>query len=230
MAGEFDQALRDHVLGKSFLQLGFRERVEDNVAVIAASLGAAHVSVVSQAGDMGLARKVVRAAMGHGAEGRIRETMVETLVVGKDERRADLVFCDDLLFRLEDPYRTLAGLRRLARERLFIAANVVPVAPPPGGADGSWPVESGFSAFSGTMSPEARRGIAHAFDAYGLDKRPYMDNAPVELDVHGFRVPQGAWRWFWTETALIDLVEAAGFWVEDVRYVWTRIGVLLTCR
>jgi hypothetical protein len=230
MANEFHDTLAEHARGKSFLQLGLRARVEDNVGVLAASLGAARVGVVAHGGDLALARKIVRAALGHGSEAQIHETMVETVIVGKDDRRVDVAFCDDLLFRVEDPCRTLAGLRRLVRERLFICTNVLPTQPPPGLANGSWPIESGFLGFAGTMSAEERDSIAYVFRAYGLDASPYADGAPAIPDGHGFLVPEGSWRWFWTEESLIDLVESAGFWVEDLRYVWTRIGLLLTCR
>jgi hypothetical protein len=135
-----------------------------------------------------------------------------------------------VLFRVEDPYRTLMGLRRLVRERLFIATNVIPTGPPSGVSNGAWPIERGFSAFAGEMSPQTRDSVGHAFRAYGLDASAFAEDAPVERDGNGFLVPRGAWRWFWTEASLVELVEGAGFWVEDLRYVWSRIGLILSCR
>jgi hypothetical protein len=229
MLPEFEEALAPHVRGKSLLQLGFRPQLNDNAAVIAAAYGAAKASVMTDPTRRELIQRIGRAVLRDGCDFAVHELPVEDIKSGGDPRRSDIAFCDDLLFKVHDPYRMLSGLRRLVREKLFLSANVVPTAPPANAANGSWPIAPGFAAFAGALADEDRANLAEALRAYGLDTASVGPGAATRPDPDGYSVAVDSWRWYWTEEALIELVDAAGFTVTEVRYVWSRVGLLLVC-
>jgi len=131
----------------------------------------------------------------------------------------DIVHCSGIIYHLPDPFQLLLNLKRVTGDRLILTSMVVPERVR--NAAGKLDLGPDFAYFVPRLSPRVKAVLGAHFSAYNIHIA--MINAPLNepLLLPDTGKPNfGPWWWVYSPAYFKNLVETAGFSIEDECWTW----------